>query len=57
MASYDVMNREDGDADHVAVTQSDMTRAAPAALQAYHTPVMPGSSTVWSPMSVSAALR
>ena len=34
MASYDVMNREDGDADHVAVTQSDMTRAASAALQA-----------------------
>ena len=34
MASYDVMNREDGDADHVAVTQSDMTRAASTALQA-----------------------
>ena len=28
------MNREDGDADHVAVTQSDMTRATSAALQA-----------------------
>ena len=34
MASHDAMNREDGDADHVAVTQSDMTRAASAALQA-----------------------
>ena len=28
------MNREDGDADHVAVTQSDVTRATSAALQA-----------------------
>ncbi len=28
------MNREDGDADHVAVTQSDMTRATSAASQA-----------------------
>ena len=28
------MNREDGDADHVAVTQSNMTRAASTALQA-----------------------
>ena len=34
MASHDAMNREDGDADHVAVTQSDMTRATSAALQA-----------------------
>ena len=34
MASHDAMNREDGDADHVAVTQSDMTRAAFTALQA-----------------------
>ena len=34
MASHDVMNREDGDVDHVAVTQSDMTRATSAALQA-----------------------
>ena len=33
MASHDAMNREDGDADHVAVTQSDMTRATSAALQ------------------------
>ena len=28
------MNRQDGDADHVTVTQSDMTRATSAALQA-----------------------
>ena len=34
MASHDAMNRQNGDADHVAVTQSDMTRAASAALQA-----------------------
>ena len=34
MASHDAMNHEDGDADHVAVTQSDMTRAASTALQA-----------------------
>ena len=34
MASHDAMNHEDGDADHVAVTQSDMTRATSAALQA-----------------------